>query len=38
MPLAGGRELLAGAVAGAYALPGFNVSNVEMALGVVDAA
>lgn len=38
MPLAGGRELLAAATAGAYALPGFNVSNVEMALGVIDAA
>lgn len=38
MPLAGGRELLAAAAAGAYALPGFNVSNVEMALGVIDAA
>ena len=38
MPLAGGRELLAAATAGAYALPGFNVSNVEMVLGVIDAA
>lgn len=38
MPLASGRELLAGAVLGAYALPGFNVSNIEMALGVIDAA
>lgn len=38
MPLAAGRDLLTAATAGAYALPGFNVSNVEMALGVVDAA
>ncbi len=38
MPLAGGRELLAAASAGAYALPGFNISSVEMALGVIDAA
>ncbi len=38
MPVAGGRELLAAAVKGAYAVPGFNVSNVEMALGVIDAA
>ncbi len=38
MPLASGRELLAAAVTGAYALPGFNISNVEMALGVLDAA
>lgn len=38
MPLAGGRELLAAATAGGYALPGFNVSNLEMALGVIDAA
>ncbi len=38
MPLAAGRELLVAATAGAYALPSFNVSNVEMALGVIDAA
>ena len=38
MPLAGGRELLADAERGDYAVPGFNVSNVEMALGVLDAA
>jgi ketose-bisphosphate aldolase len=38
MPLAGGRELLAAAEAGGYAVPGFNVSNVELALGVLDAA
>lgn len=38
MPVVGGRELLALAVKGAFALPGFNVSNVEMALGVIDAA
>ena len=38
MTLVGGRELLAGAQRGRYAVPGFNVSNVEMALGVLDAA
>ena len=38
MPLAWGRELLASAEAGGYALPGFNVSNIELALGVIDAA
>ncbi len=38
MPLVGGRELLAGAERGSYAVPGFNVSNAEMALGVIDAA
>src|SRR5262245_27002369 len=38
MPLAGARELLAAAEAGGYALPGFNVSNIELALGVLDAA
>ena len=38
MPIAGGQELLRGAVRGGYAVPGFNVSNVEMALGVLDAA
>jgi ketose-bisphosphate aldolase len=38
VPIAGGQELLRGAVRGGYAVPGFNVSNVEMALGVLDAA
>ena len=38
MPIVGGRELLRGATRGAYAVPGFNVSNLEMALGVLDAA
>lgn len=38
MPLATGKELLADAEAGAYAVPGFNVSNLELALGVLDAA
>lgn len=38
MALAGGRELLAEAERGGYAVPGFNVSNLEMAQGVLDAA
>ena len=38
MPLVGGRDLLAAAEAGGYALPGCNVSNIELALGVIDAA
>jgi ketose-bisphosphate aldolase len=38
MTLAGGRELLAAAERGGYAVPGFNVSNIEIALGVMDAA
>ena len=38
MPLAGGRELIANAERGGYAVPGFNVSNIELALGVLDAA
>lgn len=38
MPLVGGRELLAGAERGGYAVAGFNVSNIELALGVLDAA
>ena len=38
MPLAAGRALLADAERGGYALAGFNVSNLELALGVVDAA
>ena len=38
MPLAGATELLAAAERGGYAVPGFNVSNLEMALGVIAAA
>ncbi|MDA0270987.1 MAG: class II fructose-bisphosphate aldolase [Chloroflexi bacterium] len=38
MTLVGGLELLAAAERGGYAVPGFNVSNVEMALAVIDAA
>lgn len=38
MPLVPGFDLLTGAERGTYAVPGFNVSNVEMALGVLDAA
>ena len=38
MPLTGAKELLAAAERGSYAVPGFNVSNVEMLLGVLDAA
>jgi ketose-bisphosphate aldolase len=38
MPLVGGRELLADAEAHGYAVPGFNVANLELALGVLDAA
>ena len=38
MPLAGGRDLLAGAERGGYAVAGFNVSSIGMALGVLDAA
>ncbi len=38
MPLAGGRELIADAERGGYAVAGFNVSNIELALGVLDAA
>jgi fructose-bisphosphate aldolase class II len=38
MPLAMGRDLLVAAEAGGYAVPGFNVSNIELALGVLDAA
>ena len=38
MPLVGALELLVAAERGGYAVPGFNVSNVEMALGVLDAA
>lgn len=38
MPLAGATELLAAAERGGYAVPGFNVSNLEMAQGVIAAA
>lgn len=38
MPLVSGRELLIAAEAGGYAIPGFNVSNLELAQGVLDAA
>lgn len=38
MPLTGGRELLAAAERGRFAVPGFNVSNLEMLQGVLDAA
>ncbi len=38
MALARGKELLADAEAHGYAVPGFNVSNIELALGVLDAA
>ena len=38
MPLAGAIELLAAAEAGGYAVPGFNVSTVDMAIGVIAAA
>lgn len=38
MPLVGGHELIADAERGGYAVPGFNVSNLELALGVLDAA
>lgn len=38
MPLCGGQELLAAAERGGYAVPGFNVSNIEMIRGVLEAA
>ena len=38
MPLATGRDLLQAAERWRYAVPGFNVSNLELALGVLDAA
>ena len=38
MPLAGAIELLAAAERGGYAVPGFNVSTIEMAMGAIDAA
>ena len=38
LPLASGRQLLLEAERGSYAVPGFNVSNLELALGVLDAA
>ena len=37
MPLSGGHELLVAAERGGYAVPGFNVSTVEMLHGVLDA-
>ncbi|MYH41355.1 MAG: class II fructose-bisphosphate aldolase [Chloroflexi bacterium] len=38
MPVAAGRDLLAAAARGGFALPAFNVSTAGMALGVLDAA
>ena len=38
MPIATGKDLLTAAERGSYAVPGFNVSNLELALGVIDAA
>src|SRR5262245_48024117 len=38
MPLVAGKDLLIAAEAGGYAIPGFNVSNLELAQGVLDAA
>ncbi len=38
MPLVPGHELLAAAERGSFAVPGFNVSNLEMAQGVIAAA
>lgn len=38
MPLVPGMELLDAAERGGFAVPGFNVSNIELALGVIDAA
>lgn len=38
MPLVPGKQLLLEAERGSYAVPGFNVSNLELALGVLDAA
>ena len=38
MPICGGKELLAAAVRGGFAVPGFNVSNIEMIQGVLAAA
>lgn len=38
MPLAQGHELLQAAERGGFAVPGFNVSNLEMAQGVIAAA
>ena len=38
MPIVGGQELLRSAERHRYAVPGFNVSNIELALGVIDAA
>jgi fructose-bisphosphate aldolase class II len=38
MTLVTGKELLLAAERGSFAVPGFNVSNIELALGVLDAA
>ena len=38
MPLVGANEMLAAAERGGYAVPGFNISNLEMAMGVIAAA
>ncbi len=38
MPLVPGKQLLLSAERGSFAVPGFNVSNLELALGVLDAA
>ncbi|MCK9487383.1 MAG: class II fructose-bisphosphate aldolase [Dehalococcoidia bacterium] len=38
MPLTGGHELLRAAERGRFAVPGFNVSNLEMLQGVLQAA
>lgn len=38
MPLVPGKDLLIAAEARGFAVPGFNVSNIELALGVLDAA
>ena len=37
MPLAAGRELLGAVERGGYAVPGLNVSNLEVALGAAEA-
>ncbi len=36
MPLAAGRELLGAVERGGYAVPGLNVSNLEVALGAAE--
>ena len=38
MPLVGAQPLLVAAERGGFAVPGFNVSNLEMLYGVIDAA